>query len=200
MGCHIYHPWYQGLNQPDVLEVTSLGPGPVDQDSWPLNSKVHYLMKGNDQSAGNFPFTWYDGTQLPDESVTKAVGGVENMPKSGSVVIGESGTLVIPHGGTGMPILYRSGALVTDTPEPAEAASHHGQYADFIRGDSSEKPVANWDYAGPMTEAVLLGTVALRLPGVTLKWDSAALKFSNSELGNAMVKEPHRKGHEVAGF
>ena len=200
MGCHIYHPWYQGLNQPDVLEVTSLGPGPVDKDSWPLNSKVHYLMKGNDQTDGDFPFTWYDGNQRADESVAKAVGGVENVPSSGSVVIGESGALVIPHGGSGIPTLYRSGALVTDTPEPAVAASHHGQYADFIRGTSSEKPVANWEYAGPMTEAVLLGTVALRVPGVTLKWDSAALKFTNSELANAMVEEPYRKGHEVSGF
>lgn len=200
MGCHIYHPWFQGLHQPDTLEVTSLGPGPVDDDSWPLNSKVHYRMKGNDQTVGDFDFTWYDGTQRAPEEVAKAVGSVENVPPSGSVVIGTEATLVIPHGGSGMPTLFIDGVAVTETPEPAEGASHHGQYADFIRGDSSEKPVANWDYAGPMTEAVLLGTVATRIPGKTLQWDSKSLTFTNSKLANSMVKETHRVGQGVNGF
>lgn len=199
MGCHIYHPWFQGLNQPVTLEVTSHGPGPVDQDSWPLNSKVHHKMKGNAQSNGDFDFTWYDGTQVPGEEVAKAVGGAENVPKSGSVVIGTKGALAIPHGG-GMPKFYVDGVLATSTPDPAESASHHGQFADVIRGVSSEKPVANWDYAGPMTEAVLLGTVASRIPGETLKWDDKNLKFTNSELANKMVKEPYREGWKVKGL
>ncbi len=201
MGCHIYHPWFQGLNQPTTLEVTSHGPGPVDADSWPLNSKVHYKMKGNAQSEGDFDFTWYDGTHLPGEDVAKAVGEMKNIPRSGSVVIGTEATLAIPHGG-GMPKLYKDGKLVPDseTPDPAVSSSHHGQFADFIRGVSSEKPVANWDYAGPMTEAVLLGTVASRIPGETLKWDDASLRFTNSEAANAMTHEPYRKGWAVPGL
>ena len=61
-----------------------------------------------------------------------------------------------------------------------------------IRGPSS--------YAGPMTETVLLGTVAMRLPGETLEWNDAAGKFSNSEKANAMVHDKYREGWEVKGL
>lgn len=33
---------------------------------------------------------------------------------------------------------------------------------------------------GPMTEAILLGTVAIRVPNETLKWGSANLKVTHS--------------------
>ena len=54
--------------------------------------------------------------------------------------------------------------------------------------------------ASPMTEAVLLGTVAMRLKGETLKWDEAASKFTNSEAANAMIHSPYREGWEVKGI
>jgi hypothetical protein len=50
-----------------------------------------------------------------------------------------------------------------------------------------------------MTEAVLLGTVAMRLPGETLKWDAAAGKF-DSEAANALIHERYREGWEVKGL
>jgi len=40
---------------------------------------------------------------------------------------------------------------------------------------------AGFDYSGPLAEAVLLGTVALRYPQTTLHWNSAALAFSEVE-------------------
>ncbi|NNE94123.1 MAG: Gfo/Idh/MocA family oxidoreductase [Verrucomicrobiales bacterium] len=209
MGCHIYHPWFQGLNQPVTLSVTSHGPGPVDADSWPLNGMVHHKMKGNNLSDGDFDFTWYDGNQLPPKNVYDAVGGVtkndkgqnvSNVPRSGSVVIGTNGAMVIPHGGAGIPTIYRDGKKVEETPEKAEAGSHHKDFVAHIRGETKEKPVANWDYAGPMTEAVLLGTVAMRLPAQELKWDDAAGKFTNSEKANALVHDKYREGWDVKGI
>ena len=199
MGCHIYHPWFMGLNKPVTLTVTSHGPGPVDGDSWPLNGKVEHLMKGNDQTDGDFIFTWYDGNQLPGEAVAAAVGGRENVPRSGSVVIGSTGALVIPHGGSG-PKIYRDGQLSDEEFENVPNDSHHGNYAGAIRGEIKDKPRANFSYAGPMTEAVLLGTVAMRLPGQTLEWDDAAGKFTNSEKANSMVHDKYREGWEVKGL
>ncbi len=208
MGCHIYHCWFQGLNQPETLQVTSHGDGPVDADSWPLNGKVHHKMKGNELTDGNFDFTWYDGSQRPPKHVYDAVGGVSKndkgkevsaVPGSGSVVIGTNGALSIPHGG-GLPTLYRDGKKVDETPDPAQAGSHHKDFVAHIRGENSEKPVANWDYAGPMSEAVLLGTVAQRLPGKTLDWNEAAGKFTNSEEANALVHDKYREGWEVKGI
>lgn len=208
MGCHIYHPWFQGLNAPETLAITSHGPGPVDGDSWPLDGRVHYRMKGNELTEGDFDFTWYDGSQFPDESVIDLVGGVSNddngkpvhnVPKSGSLVAGTQGVLTIPHGG-GQPRIYRDGKLVEETPEPAVAGSHHGDWAATIRGETSESPIAGWDYAGPMTEAVLLGTIAQQLPGETLEWNQAGLEFQNSKKANALIHDTYREGWEVEGI
>lgn len=200
MGCHIYHTWFMGLNNPVTLSVTSHGPAPIDDDSWPLNAKVHHRMKGNDQTTGDFDFTWYDGTQLPPEHVAKAVGAVENVPRSGSVVIGTNGALAIPHGGAGIPSIYRDGVLSDETIEPEPSDNHHGNFADAIRGDISEKPRCNFDYSGPMTEAVLLGCVAMRLQGKTLEWDDAAGAFKGSDAANAMIHDTYREGWEVKGL
>lgn len=199
MGCHIYHPWCAGLNMPVTLSVTSQGPGPVDAHSWPLNAKVHHRMKGNALSDGDFDFTWYDGTQLPGTEVAAAVGGVEYVPKSGSVVIGTTGALAIPHGGGG-PKIYRDGQPSDEAIEALPSEDHHRNWVGAIRGEISEKPRANFSYAGPMTEAVLLGTVAMLLPGQELKWDDAAGKFVGNEAANAMVHETYREGWEVKGI
>jgi predicted dehydrogenase len=200
MGCHIYHPWFMGLNQPETLEVTSHGPAPVDGDSWPLNSKIHHRMKGNAQTEGDFDFTWYDGTQLPPAELAALVGGVENVPPSGSLVVGTTGVLTIPHGGSGIPSLYRNGALSEEILEAVAADHHHRNFAAAIRGEISGKPLTNFDYSGPMTETVLLGTVAIRLPGETLRWNEKEGTFSNSEAANQMIHDPYRKGWEVTGI
>lgn len=199
MGCHIYHPWFAGLDAPVTLSVTSHGPGPVDADSWPLNAKVHHRMKGNHLTEGDFDFTWYDGTQFPGESVWQAVGGRENVPTSGSVVIGTTGAMTIPHGG-GKLAIWRDGKISEEKFESLPSEDHHKNFAAAIRGEIKEKPRAHFGYAGPMTEAVLLGCVAMRLPGVELAWDDATGKFTGSEAANALVHEPYRSGWEVKGI
>lgn len=200
MGCHIYHPWFMGLNKPVTLSVTSHGPAPVDEDSWPLDAKVHHRMAGNDLTNGDFDFTWYDGKQLPPAHVASAVGSVENVPKSGSVVIGTTGALMIPHGGGGIPKIYRDGVLSEEVFDNEPGEDHHGNFAASIRGEINEKPRCNFDYSGPMTEAVLLGCVAMRIPGETLKWNDAKGRFKGSDAANAMIHDTYRKGWEVKGI
>lgn len=199
MACHILHPWFHGLNQPIPLSVKQLGEGPVDGDSWPLNAHVVYRMKGNELTNGDFDFVWYDGNKFPGEDVIKSVGVKENVPRSGSIAIGTEGALVIPHGGGG-PTIYRDGKKSDEPIEAVPGMSHHGNFADSIRGDIAELPLASFEYAGPMTETVLLGTVAMRLPGEILNWDYDALKFTNSDAANAMVREKYREGWEVEGL
>ncbi len=200
MGCHIYHPWFMGLNNPLTLSVTSHGPAPVDPDSWPLDGKIHHRMQGNDLTDGDFDFTWYDGSQRPSDEVAAALGGKENVPRSGSVVIGSSGALAIPHGGAGIPSIFRDGKLSDEIFETKTSEDHHGNFAAAIRGEIAKKPRCNFDYSGPMTEAVLLGTVAMRLPGQELKWDDAAGKFIGSKAANAMIHDEYREGHAVKGL
>lgn len=206
MGCHIYHPWFMGLGKPETISVVSEGPAPVDDDSWPLNGLVKHKMKGTKESGGDFDFTWYDGNQKPGPEVAAALGVTEGpdgnakrIPKSGSVVIGEKGALVIPHSGNAMPVIYRDGVPSDEAIEPDGSENHHANFAAAIRGEISEPARCHFGYSGPMTEAVLLGTVAMRVPGETLEWDSAKLRFKNSEKANNLLHEPYREGWSVKG-
>ena len=56
------------------------------------------------------------------------------------------------------------------------------------------RPAANFDYSGPMTETVLLGVLALRIPGTRLEWDSTNLKVKNAPEVNPFTHTEYRKG------
>jgi hypothetical protein len=51
-----------------------------------------------------------------------------------------------------------------------------------------------------MTEAILLGTVAIRFPGEELQWDAAAMKFKNQREANRRLARTYRNGWRVAHF
>ena len=44
---------------------------------------------------------------------------------------------------------------------------------------------------------VLLGTIALRLPGSALKWDAKSMTISGHERAAAMLSKDYRKGWEI---
>ena len=62
-----------------------------------------------------------------------------------------------------------------------------------IKAGKPELALSNFDYAGPMTEALLLGNVALRV-GRRLNWDGEKLEFSNYGDANQFVSKPYREG------
>ena len=58
---------------------------------------------------------------------------------------------------------------------------------------------AAFDFSGPLAEAVLLGTVALRFPKTTLHWNAAALTFTEAE-ANHFIRRSYRSGWGVKGL
>ena len=57
-------------------------------------------------------------------------------------------------------------------------------------GGGKERCSANFDYAGPLTESVLIGNVAARFPGETLEFDAARLRFTNQPDANQYLTRP----------
>jgi hypothetical protein len=57
-------------------------------------------------------------------------------------------------------------------------------------------PSANFSYAGPLTEAVLLGNVAFRL-GRRIEWDAASLRAPGCPEADALVRREYRPGWEL---
>jgi predicted dehydrogenase len=65
-----------------------------------------------------------------------------------------------------------------------------------IRGGTA--PVSNFSYAGPFTEFILSGQLAMFAgPGKKVEWDAAAMKCTNIPDLNQYVQRPYRKGWEV---
>jgi hypothetical protein len=118
------------------------------------------------------------------------------FPTQGSIVVGTEGTLLIPHHST--PSLYPWNKY-KDTRLPRIKSNHHWwQWIDAClgRGETS----THFDYAGPLTEAVLLGSVAVRFPGETLEWDGPGLQFTNRPEANTYVRRAPRAGWEMEGL
>ena len=146
--------------------------------------------------------TWYDGDQRPpvesQNLIKPAKFNPERgwMPDQGSILIGTKGVMSIPH--IDRPKLFPETQYAGFERPKLEPSNHWHQFVDGILGKG--KPWANFDYAGPLTEAVLLGCVATRFPKTTLEWDAKKLKFTNEKAANQFVRREYRKGWEVKGL
>ena len=59
---------------------------------------------------------------------------------------------------------------------------------------------ASFSYAGPLTEALLLGVVANRFPEKKLEWDAENLKVTNIDEANALIRREYREDFRVKGL
>lgn len=63
-----------------------------------------------------------------------------------------------------------------------EAAGHHNNFTYACKGKG--KAMSNFEYAGPLSEIIILGDIALMHPGRTLEWDAKNMKITNDEEAN----------------
>jgi hypothetical protein len=138
--------------------------------------------------------TWYDGDQHPAQEVQTLLEG-DKLPQQGSIFIGTKGVLLLPH--VAKPQLYPDSQFKNFAFPKLDPQDHWTQFAEACRGNG--KTSAGFDYAGPLTETVLLGGVATRFPNTTLEWNAADLKFNVAE-ANELLRRSYRKGWEVAGL
>ena len=97
------------------------------------------------------------------------------------------------------PLCFQNGKAKKVEYPKLEPRNHWNEFVDCIL-TGKNKPSANFDYAGPLTEAVLLGCLASVFPGEDLKWDAAALKFTGHDAATALVSRSYRKGWEIPGL
>jgi hypothetical protein len=80
-------------------------------------------------------------------------------------------------------------------PKPAETiARAPGHYEEFVRACKGGVPAgSNFNYAGPFTEIVLLGNLAVR-SGKKIEWDSKKLKAKNAPELDSLIHRHYRSG------
>lgn len=211
MGCHIFDPVFEALALTAPISLRSEGPAP-DQWNWSINAHIKYIFPGTRFTEGKtVAVTWYDGDARPPAEIMALVKPpVSPEPAAkdgkkkraaednqGSIIIGTKGVLHVPHVAT--PKLYPVEQF-KDFTLPEVAGSHHwSDWAEACIGGKA-RPLASFDYSGPLTEAVLLGSVAVRFPQTKLEWNSAKLRFDNVKEANAFVRRKYRKGFGVPGL
>lgn len=195
MGCHIFDPVFGSLELTAPISVRSEGPAP-NECNWAVNSLIHYVFPGTKFTEGRkFKMTWYDGASRPPQEVLSLIT-VERLPGTGSIFIGTKGVMLLPH--ISRPKLFPKEQFEEFQLPKVEDGNHYTQYLETILGRN--KTGANFNYAGPLTEAVLLGGVASRFPQTTLEWNSRALKFKNESAANAFLRREYRAGWRVKGL
>jgi hypothetical protein len=154
---------------------------------------VHYVFPGTAYTASKtLPLTWYDGGRLPDAALAKLPPGVD-LAKAGSLFIGEAGVLILPH--VGMPQLYPVEKFGSKPIDKEPAANHYHAWVDAALNGTETSD--NFEYAGPLTETVLLGNIATRTLGVLLQWDAAAMRFPGHPEAERLLHRDYREGWAV---
>jgi len=199
MGCHLFGPPYRALGLTAPQSVTSHGPAPT-RDNWGIRSRVHYVFPGTPMTAGpTLDFWWYDGGEKPPDSVLSLVG--DRMPGTGSVWLGTEGTLVLPHDWKRPAWFLLPSEKFPSVPVPEPPPrDHYHEFLDAVRTRQTSPLSAGFHYSGPLTEAVLLGTVAMHFPGETLAWTAGTMTFNDHKASDALLSRAPRTGWEQEGL
>ena len=194
MGCHIFDPVFSALGIGAPSKVTSMGPQ-HHAETFAADSDIRYEFPGTELTESTLRMRWTDGNSQsrPDASRAQLPEGV-SLPGSGSFLVGEKGVMVLPHWSA--PSFYDSGEVMDVKVVELKSLNHYHEWADACRGEGASS--TPFSYSGPLTEAVLAGTVAGCFQGRELDWDSAELSFGDAE-ADALVSRKYRAGWELEG-
>ena len=120
-------------------------------------------------------------------------GGGGASQSNGAVFVGEKGVLTTDTyaNNTRLLPLERHNAY---RPPPPMLTRSPGHYRDWLRACRGGDPAcSNFSVAGPFTEWIVLGALALHFEG-KLEWDAAKMKITNNADANKLLKPEVRKG------
>jgi len=151
---------------------------------------------------------WMDGgirPPRPDE-----LGADEHMggPDGGAIITGTKGKIMCECYGANPTLLPTSKMQGLNVPQTI-ARVPEGHYVQWVNaciaGYGKATLSSPFEYAGPLTETILMGNLALRsymvkdatgkFPGrKKLLWDAQNMKITNFDEANAFVKREYRPG------
>lgn len=199
MGCHIIdHPvWAFGLGAPSTVEARCTLDGSFvdgdrpNLDSYPIAALINYDFPARGQQPA-LRMTWYEGGLMP--ATPPEFPKDRRLSDNGVLYVGSRGVMHHgSHGGT--PEVYPESLRAVATAVPKSMPRSPGHYEEWLNAcKGGPRPVSNFDYAGPLTEVVLLGVLALYAPGRRLEWDSERLRVSNAPELDRFIRPEFRKG------
>jgi len=182
IGCHVFHPIFKALKlgHPTSVEASSSG---VNSETVPLASIVRYKFPARSEMPP-VTLTWYDGGLMPARPEELEEG--RNL-SGGALYIGDKGKMM------GHRLIPESKMKSYKRP-PKTLPRSVGHYKEWIEACKGGKPAgSNFDFAGLVTEVVLLGNIALRT-GKKVQWDAKEMKVANIPEANKYIQRQYRQG------
>lgn len=187
-GCHIMDPamWAVGLPTTMSIEASS---SRFNDESYALANIVKYRFTPPG-STEPISLTWYDGGLKPFRPAELEPS--RELPRSGGMYVGDEGIIVAAHGGDAN-LIPESKMQNYQAPEPflPRGETHYEEWVHACQGGPA--PLSNFDYAGPLTEMVLLGNIAIQTQK-QLEWDSEAFQITNDADSNTLLHREYREG------
>ncbi len=196
MACHTFNMPFMGVGLKDPVSIQAWCSG-HNHDSYPQKSKIRYEFPAvADRPA--IPVWWYDGGNEPDEAVLNGQKFERNNKGEvqGSIIVCENAVLYSPGDyGQGLKIIDPDGK---DMPIPdvefEQSPGHFTEFHESITGQRKRATSNFENYAGPLTETILLGNLAVWAAaegeGKKIEWDAATLTPTNApEVANIVHRE-----------
>jgi predicted dehydrogenase len=215
MGCHLIDPAFKtvGLGYPTEVECSvaavyeQMWTASNYPDSCPLASTVTLTFPGK---KNNIELHWMDGgirPDRPDELLPDEAMGDEDG--SGGVIIeGTKGKMMCGTYGSNPKLLPTNRMQNLNVKQSLKRVpeGHYLQWVNAcIAGYGKNELSSPFVYAGPLTESILMGNLALRswqLKDASgkfngrkkLLWDAQNMKITNFDEANQFVKRKYREG------
>ena len=225
MGCHLIDPPYRvlGLGYPTEVESSV---GAVFKKDWspeylpescPPSSRTQLKFPASAKNASETTLTWSDGGLRPFHPdlipADHPIGG--NDSANGVIMIGDKGIMTCGTYGKVPRVYLNNGDILTFDDTEENVLPDNGHNASWIEackdgfGNTKHKALtSSFDYAGPLTESVLMGNLAIRsynlrtpkrngfeYPGrKKLLWNGEQMKITNFDEANQFVKRTYREG------
>lgn len=190
MGCHYIDLafWALKLRHPTVVAAEGPKPHPESAAVWLI---VHYEFPARD----NLPpvkLTWYDGGKRP-----KYFDEPGLLPKWGDGVlfVGSKGMLIADYGQHRLLPEKQFANVPRPKPSIPESVGHHREWVQACKNNG--QTLCHFDYAGPLTETVLLGVAAYRLQR-PIHWDAARCQAVNDPEAERFLRKEYRRGWEIS--
>jgi predicted dehydrogenase len=209
MGCHTANLPFMALKLKYPISVEAQA-GDVNPETYPSWAHVVWEFPARE---GMPPviFHWYEGKREgkvlrpPQELLQRVLAsGVKDISSSGCIMVGDKGLLYSPsdYGGDWRLIPQELQAEANKVPQSLprnQDGGDTGMKAELVMAIRENKPeiaMSNFDYAGPLTEFILLGNVAIKA-GTKLQWDGENFKVTNNSEANKYLRREYRKGWEI---
>jgi predicted dehydrogenase len=222
MACHIMDPIYR-LLPIDFPESAECSVANIWKDMWaegnyvdscPPSSIIHLVYPRKDNKAKKIKVSWHDGGLLPARPDELLPGEAFGNWDGGVLFVGTKGKMLLDCYGANPRLLPTK--LMKEKTMPKETIKRvpEGHYLQWVNaciaGYGKGVTSSPFEYAGPFTESILMGNLAIRswmmlnparkgwddkyLGRKKLLWDAKNMKITNFDEANQFVKRDYREG------